>query len=67
MKIKFTNPTNNYVCYLLGNENGTLDCAAVYVSPNNYSEYEFKDSVWTRFLNEFSEKMKGYKTTYEKI
>jgi hypothetical protein len=67
MTIKFTNPTSNYVYYLLGNENGTLDAAAVYINPNNYSEYEFKNSVWVRFLNEFGGKMKEYKTTYEKI
>lgn len=67
MTIKFINPTNNYVCYLLGNEGGTLEMASVFIDPNNYSQYEFEDSVWARFSNEFSGKMKEFNTTYEKV
>jgi len=64
MKIKFINPTDKYVFYLLGTD-GIQQTVSVYINPNSHSVYEAKGDVWTRFFTEFEGKIKEYRIIYE--
>lgn len=67
MTVKFTNPTEKHVYFLLGNEKGTLDMFSVFIQPNRYSIYEMRDDVWDRFLKGFEVGMKELEIQYDRL